>query len=191
MELTEKIETINQQLIDHFGVDSITGQPIWRVVWSEDQYEKRLMDVTDSGLMLLVPEIREVPKYRQWVEKKYVLERLVLVPEQNIRELPAQKMSYEPMFVFEDKHQRYLPPNFEVSKIVVDTVYAALGKTSLAKYKDPDSDCVDPEIAIAKKKARVDSIYNELFGDESDIGDSLVYGQGISVPHNYRKTKES
>jgi hypothetical protein len=42
MELTEKIESINNQLIELYGIDTITGQAMWRVVWSEDQFEHRL-----------------------------------------------------------------------------------------------------------------------------------------------------
>lgn len=192
MELTEKIETINRQLEEHFGIDTITGRPIWRVVWSDDQTEKRLTEFTDSGLQLITPEVRELPKYRQWIHQKYILERLVLIPDVNIKELPCQKQSYEPMWVFEDKHGNPLPPQFELCKLVVDTVYAALGKISLRKYRDPDADEKIPEVAIAKKKAKIDKMCDDLFGDEqSGLDGALVHGTGIVVPNNYDKAKES
>jgi len=192
MELTEQIETINRQLVDHFGIDTINGLPMWRVVWSEDQFEKRLMDRTDSGVVLLVPEVRQVPKYRQWITKKYVLERLVLVPEVSQGELPSSKLSYEPIWPFQDGRQNYLPPQFEVCKIVIDTMYAALGKKSLANYKDPDADCVDPEIFLAKQRAKIDKLTEEMFGDESSFGGALVHGEGIAMPQEYGKIdKES
>src|SRR3970282_908222 len=175
MELIEKIDSLNRQLVDLYGIDTITGQPIWRIVWSEDQFEKRLMDTTDSGLILLVPEVRLVPKYRQWVHQKYVLERLVIIPEINIPELPATKVSYEPLFVFMDKNDNYLPPILDVAKIVIDTVYAAQGKGSLAKYTDnPDEE----------KVKRVNDIYDYLYGDETDVTDSLRYKTGVVVPRN-------
>jgi len=180
MELSEPIALINQQLIDLFSIDIITGQAIWRVVWSEDQLEKRLVETSDSGLFLLSPQVRVVPKYRQWIKEKYVLERLVLIPEINKDELPTQKISYEPIFVFMDKDNNYLPPKIEVCKLVIDTVYAAQGKTSLAKYKDPDT---TPEAY----RARIDKTYNELFGEETNVSDALAYGEGITVPHNYVK----
>jgi len=176
MELIEKIDSLNRQLVDLYGIDTITGQPIWRIVWSEDQFEKRLMDTTDSGLILLVPEVRLVPKYRQWVHQKYVLERLVIIPEINIPELPATKVSYEPLFVFMDKNDNYLPPILDVAKIVIDTVYAAQGKGSLAKYTDnPDEE----------KVKRVNDIYDYLYGDETDVTDSLRYKTGVVVPRSY------
>jgi hypothetical protein len=176
MEITETVETINRQLIDLFGVDTITGDPIWRVVWSENQFEKRLMDTTDSGLSLLRPEVRLVPKYRQWIKEKYVLERLVLIPEINIPELPSTKTSYEPIFVFSDKHDNYLPPRIDVAKIVIDTVYAAQGKSSLAKYTDnPDEE----------QRKSVEDIYEYLYGDETDVTDALRYKTGVVVPRGY------
>jgi hypothetical protein len=180
MELTESIALINQQLIDLFSIDIITGKSIWRVVWSEDQFEKRAINTTEAGLLLPFDVVREVPKYRQWVKEKYVLERLVLVPEMNRDELPTQKISYEPIFVFMDKEGNYLPPKIEVCKLVIDTVYAAQGKSSLAKYKDPDA---NPEAY----RARIEETYNELFGEETDVSDALAYGEGVTVPHNYVK----
>lgn len=174
MELTEKIESINQSLIDLFGIDTLSGSPIWRVVWSEDQLEKRLMEYTDSGLQLITPEVREVPKYRQWIKERYVLERLVLIPSVNEKELPSSKISYEPMFVFENNKGDYLPPKLLVAKIVVDTVYAAMGKSNLAKYKDPDT-------SIESWNERIAKTQEELFGNETDITDALAYGEGISL----------
>lgn len=187
MLLTETIESINQQLIDLFGLDTSTGRAVWRVVWSEDQYEKRLVETTKEGLFLLTPMVMEVPKYRQWIHEKYVLERLVIVPDINKNELPTQKMSYEPIFVFERRNGTYLPPKLEVCKIVVDTLYAAQGKRSLAKYKDPDSG-QDP---VEVKRARVDKIMEELFSDETDVSDALTRQEGIIVPSNYDTKKES
>lgn len=176
MELTESINRLNEQLIDLYGIDTITGDPIWRIVWSEDQFEKRLMDVTDTGISLLVPEVRLVPKYRQWIKKKYVLERLVLIPEINTSELPATKVSYEPIFVFSDKNDNYLPPRIDISQIVIDTIYAAQGKSSLAKYIDNSDE---------ENAKNIEEIYEYLYGDETDITDSLRYKSGIVVPRSY------
>lgn len=174
------LEAMNQALIDLYGIDTSTGQAIWRVVWSEDQFEKRLgtyRDITPNGLFIReVTEIREVPKYRQWIREKYVLERLVVIPDTNIPELPATKLSYEPMFPFEDAQERALPPKLEVCKIVIDTIYAAQGKSSLAKYVDEEAKN-DP-----KRKQAVKEIYDELFGDETKITDALAMGHGIVVP---------
>lgn len=174
--------TINELLLTHFGRDTVTGMAMWRVSWSEDQFEKRLGDYEDytpGGIYLrTVREVREVPKYRQWITRKYVLEQLVAIPPQNMAELPENKMSYEPMWTFEDKNGNYLPPSFEASKFVIDSVYAAIGKESLnKKYHDPDADGADGREA---KQQRVDKLVEELFGDESGLGGAIVHGEGVA-----------
>lgn len=178
MELTETIDTINNQLVSLFGEDFTTKQPIFRIVWSEDQFEKRLMDVTDEGLQLLTPNVRIVPKYRQWIHERYVLERLVIVPNMNIEELAGVKLSYEPLWIFETQLGVYLPPKLEVAKIVIDTMYAALGKKSMKKYVDPEA-----ENPIEQKRLRIDKLQEEMFGNETSTGDSLAYKSGVTVPH--------
>ena len=181
MELTEEIESLNRQLIDLFGIDTISGNPIWRIVWADDQREKRLTECTDTGIFLLTPEVRELPKYT-WILHKYLLERLVPIPDISKGDLPGRNLSYEPMFTFEDRRGNYLPPRLDVAKIVIDSVYAAQGKTSLAKYNDPE---INPET----KLKRVTEIQDYLFGEESDVTDAMAHGEAIVVPQNY--TKES
>ena len=170
-----EVTRINELLAAHFGIAD-DRRPIWRIVWSDDQYEKRLMDCTDEGLILLHPEVREVPKYKQWVPSKWVLEQLVAVPDVNSKELAGMKVSYEPVFVFENAKGDALPPKFEVSKIVIDTIYAAMGKTSLAKYKEPSQ-----EESIEQQKVRVDEIVEELFGNETDVSDHLTRQTGVVI----------
>jgi len=179
MELTEKIESINRQLRDTYGIDSSSSQPMWRVVWSDDQFEKRLMEYTPSGVELLVPEVMEVRKY-SYVQHRYILERLVLVPEPDKKELPESHTSYEPMWVFQDANDNYLPPVLEACKFIIDTVYAAMGKKSLRKYVEGED-----------KDARVEKIQQELFGNETAVGDALAYKEGVSVPSNYEKKGEN
>ena len=179
MELVEPIENLNNRLVSHFGIDTNTSQPMWRIVWSEDQFEKRMMDVTDSGIALLIPEIREVPKYRQWIQEKYVLENLVVVPEVNKKELADIKVSYEPIFVFQDGDGNYLPPHWDVCKLVIDTLLTAKGNhgNQLAKYK------INPEDEVAKTEARIKKLEEHLYGDKTPTSDALHYREGVVVPN--------
>lgn len=176
----QEIDTINDQLVDLFGIDTITGIPIWRVVWSDDQREKRMMDCTPSGIQLLYPCVFETAKY-PYIKERYVLERLVVIPECNQDELPTSKLSYEPIWVFRGEHGEYLPPKIEAAKFVVDTVYAALGKTSLAKYKDSEKNTTEEG-----RQQRITELTEELYGDETDTCDALRYGEGVVVPHSYK-----
>jgi hypothetical protein len=186
MELTENINSLNSQLIDLFGIDTVTGHPIWRIVWSDDQLEKRLVNTLDSGLFLVTPIVKEVPKYKPWINQKYILERLVIVPEIQQNELPVNVLSYEPVWTFMDADGNYLPPTIGAAKFIIDTIYAAQGKSSLAKYKEEGID--NP---IEAKQQRVKNIEEELFGNETRAGDALAYGTGIVVPRNYDTKKES
>jgi hypothetical protein len=184
MELTEKIESLNQQLIDLYGIDTATGQAQWRIVWSDDQLEKRRTDYSPSGIKLPHPMVYELPKY-SYIKGLYVLERLVVIPQPNQDDLPDAKLSYEPMWVFQDAKGDYLPPHIQASKFVIDTVYAAMGKTSLRKYVDSEMNTTEEG-----RQAKVSAIQSELFGNETDTGDALAYKEGVTVPSNYEK-KES
>jgi len=176
----ESIEVLNQRLIDHFGLDTSTNQPIFRIVWANDQIEKRMMDTLDNGILLLTPVVREVRKYN-YLKDVWVMERLVIVPDFQQKELADVKLSYEPLWVFVDSTGNPLPPIWDAAKVVVDTLYAALGKRPLV-LSDPD---FDPE----KKEQRITELQKELFGNETDVSDALTYKEGIVVPNNYEKDK--
>lgn len=190
MELTETIEKINNQLINLYGIDTITGMAMWRVVWSEDQFEHRrgtYDDYSPAGIYLrTVTEVRYVPKYRQWITEKYILERLVVIPEINQGDLPATKLSYEPIYSFETNSGKYLPPRIDACEFIIDTVLSAQGKSSLAKYKDPLSGLSNEDYVEMKNK-EINTLQDELFGNETDTGDAIAHGEAIIVPHNYTK----
>jgi hypothetical protein len=171
MELRESIESINEKLLNHYGTE-FGNSPRFRVVFSEDQYEKRFTDYTDEGFELLTPEVRLLPKYKQWIREKYILERLVpVIGETDL----LTKVSYEPAWVFQDKRGNYLPPFFEGCKHVIESIYSVMDKAGcFTKYKDKN---ISPEErAIELKK-----VENELFGNETEVGDHLAYGTGVTV----------
>jgi len=182
VETSEKIDTINSQLKNEFGVDTITGIPIYRVVWSDDQFEKRMSKYTANGIELLHPQLVEMPKYRQWIKHKYILERLSFVEVETGEnaQMTVSKVSYEPIWTFQMRNGEYLPPKWDVCKIVIDTIHAAIhGTKDLVKYKEVN----DPEA----EKARIGALQQELFGNETEVGDALAYKEGVVVPHNYEK----
>jgi hypothetical protein len=177
MELRETIESINEKLIREYGIDISLNMPNWRVVFSEDQYEKRLTNFTDEGFELLFPEVRELPKYKQHIRAKYILEHLVPVTEGIETDL-VTKVSFEPSWVFQDKNGNYLPPFFEGCQHVIESVLAATGNPkAFAKYKDET-------ISVEARAAHLKKVEDELFGNESDLGDHLAYKTGIVVPGN-------
>lgn len=184
--MAEKIETINQFLRDTYGIDTDDSLPIFRVVWSEDQFEKRETKYTDSGIEMLTPEVRTVRKY-SYLKDVYVLERRVLVPEQNQRELAGAVKSYEPLWNFKQDDDTPIPPTIQGCKFVIDTMYAAIGKSNLLKYKDPMEGLTAQE-AYELNTQRIDKITEELFGDESSLGGEThtAGGAAIIMPSNYK-----
>lgn len=173
--LPQEIQDINEKLQRHFGIDTESGQPIWRVSWSNDQYEKRLTEFTDDGFQLLYPEVRELPKY-QWCRDRWIIERLVLVPDVHVGELPTQKKSYECMQYFEHfKTGEAIKPSFEACKFIVDTVYAAMGKSNLRKYVDQEA--LNP---VEEREKRINKLQDELFGDESSLLGRTITGEAVA-----------
>ena|SRR5215471_2234780 len=174
MELVEQIDSLNQWLRDNYGITTDTNQALWQIVFSDDVFERRLTYHTKEGLELLTPQMVELPKYKQWIHQKYVLENLVVVPLVNAHELSTQ-ISYEPIWVFQDHLGNYLPPTRVACKFVIDSVYAAKGKKSMAKYKESEDE-TNPELRVKK-------IQNELFGNETRTGDSLAHNEGVRVDY--------
>lgn len=185
MELTEPVENINKRLKENFGIDTVSGKAIWRVVWSNDQFEKRQVTTTPEGLELLVPIVKEVPKYKQWIQDRFILERLVVVPVTQMHELADEQMSYEPIWTFEDKRGCYLPPKWEACEFIVAMIYKVQFGTNkhIARY-------VDPDLAPDAQQKRVDQLMEQLWGDESDMMLGTKIGDTIVVPSNYEKVKQ-
>lgn len=192
--ITQKIadsdlERINQSLREKYGIDTLTTLPMWRVVWSDDQFEKRygtFDDITPAGIYIrTVTEVRDVPKYRQWIQQKYILERLVVVPDYQQKELVEAKLSYEPMWTFEDANGQYLPPRFDACEFIINTVLAAQhGTHNLKKYEDEES---TQEKALESQRKRVDGLIEELFGEQSSLGGTTKTGESVIVPNSYEK----
>ena len=184
MQLLEPIETINQRLKDCFGIDTVTGLGMYRVVLADEQFEKRLSNYSPGGIELLRPEVQLLPKY-QWLKGLYLIETLCLVPTVNEKDLPDQKISYEPLFVFWDKDGNYLPPKYEVAEMAIQIVLAAKGKHNLHKYVDKEG---TTEGALEERRKRIDDMVEYFGGDESGLmGASLNSGNAAFVPHNYER----
>lgn len=171
MELREPIEYINEQLILRYGKYS-DGRPNFRVVFSDDQYEKRLTDFTDEGFELIRPEVRLLPKYKQYVREKFILERLLpIVGETDL----ITKTSYEPAWVFQDKRGNYLPPFFEGCVHIIESLMSKIDSAnSHTRYKDKN-------VSKEEKEAHLLSVERDLFGNETDITDHLSMGSGVTV----------
>jgi hypothetical protein len=194
---------INQQLKDKYGLDTVSGLPIFRNSWAEDQFENKFgtyEDRTESGIYLrTVTEVRKVRKY-PFDDGKYILERLVVIPETDKGELVGAQLSYEPLWTWEDRKGNPLPPKINACEFLIQNVLAAQAvakmmitgdmqkdRPTMARYTDPEN---SQEASIELKRKRLIEIENELYGDEAgQIGLDLAIGQAVTVPSNYEKVK--
>lgn len=180
MESKEFVDRFNNSLADLFGRDTVTNQAMWRIVYSDDQFEKRRTNNADNGTLLLYPEVRLLPKY-QWIKAKYILEHLVGVPEVNLVDLPTQKMSYEIIWTFEDKNENYLPPNLEAAKFVINTVLSAMqrhkeGQSPIKKFMDEE---YSQEASLEAKANRLNKICEQIYGEDASFHDSKLAGETV------------
>jgi len=179
------VEEINKLLKDLYG--ETDSKPNFRLVWSEDQLEHRWTNFTDEGWQLVNPEVRQLPKYRQWVQEKHILERLTVVPAVKDNDL-VEVLSYEPLWVFENA-QGPTVPSIPVCKFIIENVLRAIEtQGQRVKYKDPNS---NPAESLELQKANIEKIYKELFANETEVGDALAVREGVTVPSKITSTKES
>jgi hypothetical protein len=171
----ETVETINQRLIDHFG-RYLDGTPMFRVVWSSDQVEKRRTNLTPEGWELPYEIVREVKKY-SYAQDRWILEKLTEVDDFQGQEL-VTKLSHEPAWVFETKKGDYLPLNWLAVDFVVKRIL---------KMLDPD-DFVETEKETPEARRRkAAETYAALWGNESETTDAMRYKEGIVVPGNFER----
>lgn len=173
MKPTEPIEILNQRLIDYFGTFE-NGEPNWKLVWSEDFFEKRLVYYTAEGFELLTP-IAETRKKCDYIVDRYILTRLVPVPDVQQMDLCGAKISYEPIWTFEDETGFPLPPTWAAMHVLIQTIDQSLGHSPFAKYKQEEID----GNSIDAIKARRDIIQEQLFGNENPITDSLALDSAV------------
>lgn len=167
---------INQRLADNFG--NIEGKANFRLVWADNEREKRTTLFTEEGLQLLFPEVREMRKYPD-IRERYVLERLI--ENLNFEELedgkPVTQLIYQAIWNFEvydsEKNRIGVCPNYAACKFIVETVMNAIEHPgATVKYTE--------DISPEAKEHRVKQLEIELFGDESAITDALSLRQGVA-----------
>lgn len=89
----DDLKSLNIWLLERYGRGYFTGgiraaehpDALWRIVWSNDQFEKRFgrfRDIHKGSNILIreVEEVRLVPKYG-WIQDRYILEKNVFAPD--------------------------------------------------------------------------------------------------------------
>ncbi len=181
--LPETLKIFNTRLEDAYG--RTDDKANFRVIWSEDEFEHRWSNYSLEGFELVRPEVQYRPKYKQWVQDKYILERLTAVPAVQENDL-VQVLSYEPLWVFEN-NQGATVPTMQVLRFIVENTLRAIETQGYVKYKDPEA---KQDEALELQQMRVEELIKELYGNETEVGDALSYKEGVTVPSTYIKQGE-
>jgi len=151
------VDDINKNIKVH-GTNQY-GDPLFRVVFSDDQTEKRngiYDDYSGNIYIRTVREIREVKKY-PWIKGKWILERWAPGETSYHPSLKTDKNGvYICVYVFQDVNQNYLPPLLKVAEIVINNLLhprssgemIAEDKEILAKEEEVEVDKIEKEIVI-------------------------------------------
>lgn len=103
------VDFINEEIKIH-GTNQY-GDPIFRVVFSDDQLEKRYISLFNA--------IMEVKKY-PWIRSKWILERWAPGELSYHSSLFTDKDGvYICVYTFQDANRNYLPPLLKVCEIVI------------------------------------------------------------------------
>jgi len=121
------VEVFNERLIQLYGYEQLTQQPKYRIVWSDDQTEKRYGSYDllskESGIWLGVKQgLVEIKKY--WYLKEcYLLERVEA--NLNRQDTLYDKWTYEPILTFLDKEDNPLPLNWRAIEFAINHIEKA------------------------------------------------------------------
>lgn len=171
--LDEPLETINKRITDYYGL--FESQSKFRLVWSNDQYERRKIDETPEGLKLLNPIIATVPKY-MYARNRYILEKITPVPEQYIDSVGGLKLSYEPIWVFEDHKGEPVTPSWRLISLLFKSVEESFDRSQReGPIKQDEKDGNTLEAIQEREKALAELLY----GNETDITDALAVGSAV------------
>lgn len=116
-----EIEELNSRIGAEYM--TIDGRVMFRLVWSEEIFENRygtFREFTSEGIFVReVTEVRRTRKYNyihnRWIFEMWAGGNLVANPETP----DAVNGDYVPVYVFEDKHGGYLPPNERVVRFLI------------------------------------------------------------------------
>jgi hypothetical protein len=165
------IPFVNRQLEEIYGKDLTSELPIWRIVFSDDQLETRFGEFNHfvgNSLIRTTKEIAEVPKY-PFIKHRHVLERLVYHTNPELMDNP----SYEPMYVFQDKHGNSLDVELWVCQARIQMLFSDPVKKTESDHQ------AEYDAQMKKEKAVCKDI---LANDRPYIPTMIELGEAVSLP---------
>lgn len=170
-------QLINHRLADTFG--NTADMPNFRLVWSDDERERRGTLYTEEGFQLLYPEVREMRKYPD-IRERYVLESLIenYDPDQIEDGKPVAVLIYQPIWTFEifdnQRNRIGVIPSYAACRFIIEIVLNNIAQAgNYVKYKETG-------LSEEEQREKIDKLQQELFGNESTITDALSLRQGVA-----------
>lgn len=148
--MSVNINNINKKLKENYGCN-LSGQPIFRVVFSDDQREKRFGKYAEYYGKIFLREfngLKEVPKY-PYLQHLWILERWMPPTLSHTIEIPETVAgSYEPVYVFQDAQGKGLPVVERViHKIIYGLFHIELPGHVASLQKTEEEEAIRKEIA--------------------------------------------
>lgn len=176
--MSEAVAEINKKLKEYYGTDD-EGRPIYRVVFSDTQVEKRFGTFTESYGSIFLREVKglqEVKKYN-YIQQRWVLEKLMFAMTDEVIGLDLNNRCYEPIYVFQDKFGRALPVVWWACEMVVKRM---LGVAGGDVYKETEADQeLKESAAYEKERAYMEDVIADIQG--GDVAVKLGAREAIVV----------
>lgn len=150
-------------------------EPIFRVVWSDDQFENRKGTFEEyyKGIYLRTVIATEKRRKYSYISGRWIFEKWIPPERSYTEELPDTiNGSYECIYVFQDKNRKPLPLDLEVCQFIVYALY---------KNNDKITEKNFIEQALLDKEKKLDEREKDIIDDASSlITMQLHTGEAVS-----------
>jgi hypothetical protein len=180
------IHIVNSRLRDIYGCD-LLSQPIYKIVWSPDEFEKRLSTFRDflPGTNIFLREVREVREVRKYPDllDQWILEKLFFNQHNteilNNQTLSPLRCSYEPLWCFgqDDKGQPKRPVWRAIEIILMSINNPKKLTPSQMNDKEFEQARKDEELMMEIMNTK---IKNDSFHSSVQDGDTILFGRSKS-----------
>ena len=169
-----EINRINKTL-KSYGLNP-QGQAIFRVVWSDEQFENRrgMFEEFYKGIYLKTVVSTERKKKYSYIKSRWIFEKWIPPERIYTSELPdTVNGSYECIYVFQDKEGNPLPLDLEICQFIAYT---------LSKNRDTFKEKNLIEEELQRKEQKLDQKDEDILEDASPLmATQLHTGEAISM----------
>ena len=167
MHTSPYINGVNERLAEIYG-KTLHEKPLFRVVWSNDQFEVRNGTFNEFYGHIFVRTVtgaRVVRKY-SYIQERWILEKWFPIEPTN--ELPHPD-GYEIIYLFEDKNGNPLPVIWRVLEIICHVALNPMDSIHIKQALDETQ----------QKKDAAEIAYFEDMFDSSALQSRLHFGEAI------------